>query len=284
MFYSFEIHQLMCNYQLITVLFIYCSIKIHFFVQSSIGIEQEMAEYHLVVGTEHLDHFICSQTLPQYFYPLISLAHCRIKYSNFRYVHVEDYAIKFSIRLYREFNGIYMYMYEVSRWISWYCVWLEHIAMIFLHSNVCIFRHYFLTTDYQSRRNNRIYPSSIVQLSSQKSHKAYLIVYVHVYMYAVDAKGFADETNKITKQLIFQNHQQTVRDFTCSPLIRISFFFSSPWCYYTLFFSLFSFICFICSFLFRANIAWSVQYKWTNEYTRYQKRERESSGNRQSKW
>lgn len=84
----------------------------------------------------------------------------------------EDYAIKFSIQLYCEFNGYII----VSRWNSLCC--LEHIAMIFLHSNVLYFSSLFLTTDYQLpiETIEFIREHRIVQFSSQKSHKAYLIV------------------------------------------------------------------------------------------------------------
>lgn len=114
----------------------------------------------------------------------------------------------------------------MSRWNSLYCVWNTLRWFFFIQTFMFFVIIFWLLTT--NRRNHRIYPSSIALCISQKSHKAYLIIYsIHVYVCAVDVKGFADETNKITKQLIFQNHQQTFRDFTCSPLTRIFRFFFS---------------------------------------------------------
>lgn len=163
-----------------------------------------------------------------------------------------------------QFNCI---VYIVSRWNS--LNYLElYIAMIFLHSNVCVFRHYFLTTDYQSSK-----PSNLSEQHRSVHRKAikyiWLYVCVCVCVCCRDVKGFADETNEITKQLIFQNHQQTVRDFTCSPLTRISSFFFSFVILIRYFFSSLFFHS-VCSFLFRANAARSVQYKWMN--ARYRRR------------
>lgn len=52
---------------------------------------------------------------------------------------------------------------------------------------------------------------------SQKSHKVYLIV---LCVCALDVKGFADEMNKTTKQLIFHNHQQRTKWNGISPALR----------------------------------------------------------------
>lgn len=160
-----------------------------------------------------------------HFLYLFPLARSLVCWSLLRKFEFEDYAIKFSIRLNREFNG-----YN-SEQVKFFSLSGTHCDDFSPFKRLC-FSSLFLTTieTIEFIREHRIVSFSLVHRKAIK----------HIWLCAVDVKGFADETNKITKQLIFQNHQQTVRDFTCSPLNRI-FFFS---------FSLFIITCFLSSLLF----------------------------------
>lgn len=196
--------------------------------------------------TQHLTQFIEDNSPPSHFPP-----------PDRAFVHFpkirKDYAIKFSIQLYRIYCEQVKF-FELSG--------TAHCDDFSSFKRLCFSS---LFSDYWLPIVETIEFIRTASFSSQKSHKVYLIVCVRVCVCCRDVKGFADETNEITKQLIFQNHQQTVRDFTCSPLTRTSsfvilirYFFSS------LFFHS------VCSFLFRANAARSVQYKWMN--ARYRRR------------